>query len=176
MRISNKSVMQFPLSVPGASERWPGGCKNGPGSLQIIYKIRLQTDKLSCTTVPSQNGFRLRRHRRHWVFGPKIPITALPWRAAGPFSPVSPELQRRGPLLNGLAWLCILVHGRIYQVTRETGLPLPPSQGHLTQDFWTDLSAVVMAHLVHAVGHVNDGQKLPRMFLESFWPGGHPIS
>lgn len=76
MRISNKSVMQFPLSVPEASKRWPGGCENGPGSLQIIYKVRLQTDKLSCTTVPSQNGFWLRRHarRQYWVFGPKTQL------------------------------------------------------------------------------------------------------
>lgn len=136
-------------------------------------------DKLSYTTVPSQNGFRLRRHRRRrcWVFGSKIPITALPWKAAGPSSPVSPELQWRGPLLNGLVWLCILTHARLYQVTQwESGLPFPPSQGHLTEDFWTDLSAVVMTHLAQAVGHVGDGQKLPHMFLESFWPGGHPIS
>lgn len=126
MRISNKSVMQFPLSAPGASKRWPAGCKNGPGSLQIIYKVRLQTDKLSCTTVPFQNSFRLLR-RSVGVLDEN-----LLWGAAAPSSPVLPQLQRRGPLLHGLVWLRILACARLFQVTWwEPRLPFAPSHSTL---------------------------------------------
>lgn len=131
-------------------------------------------DKLSYTTVPCRT---VSDYADTDAGGVGFLDQKLPWRAAGPSSPVSPQPQWRGLFLHGLAGLCILAHARLYQVTWwESGLPFPPSQGHVTQDFWTDLSAVVMAHLVPAVGHVDDGQKLPRMFLESSWPGGHPIS
>lgn len=145
---------------------------------KTIYTVRLQTAKLSCRTVPSQNGLSLRRHRRWWcrVFGPKnLSQSAAMESCWSIFCCLITSAVKRSSSENpGLA-VHFVTHRTFSSHLVRVWASLFPSQGRLIQDFWTVLSAVVTTHLLHAVGHVDGGRKLPLMFPESFWSGRHPI-
>lgn len=90
----------------------------------------------------------------------------LLWGAVAPSSPVLPQLQEE--VLFYMAWLgCAFWH--VLDFFKSPGGSLGFPSHHLTQYFWTDLSTVVMAHVVHALDHVDDGQKLSCTFLLASW-------
>lgn len=161
MKISNKSVMQFPLSVRGTSKHWPkdvimvqAHCESlissefrQRSSPLPVNPLRMVPDYAD-TGTSSVEFSDQRLQSQHWCRELLVHLflsSQQHWRA--------------------LTWLCILAQVRLSQLIQwESGFPFPPSQCYLTQDFLTS-----------CCGHCTSGEccwwcswKLSCMFLEYF--------